>query len=99
MAFTDAGIGRGGRIYVTGNWKRKARGTGAKQRFLLFRLDQDGQLDRRYGVLRTGFGKGTMALSRYLLIAPDGSPLAVGPLKDPLAGSEGLALARYLSGP
>lgn len=96
LNLTDAAVGGDGHVYVTGNWKRKRRGGGANQRFLLFRLDRRGRLDRRYGVLRTGFGKGTMALSRHLLMTPSGSPLALGPIKDPLAGYEGLALARYL---
>ena len=95
LNFTDAGIG-GGHIYVSGNWKRKARGNGAKQRFLLFRLDRHGQLDRRYGVLRTGFGKASMALSRHLLMTPGNKPLLLGPVKSPLTNSEGLALARFL---
>ncbi|HET8954491.1 MAG TPA: hypothetical protein VFN18_02405 [Solirubrobacterales bacterium] len=96
LTFADAGIGRGGRIYVTGKWTRRARAGGAERRFLLFRLDKSGQLDRRYGVLRTGFGKGTIAHSRQLLITPAGAPLALGTVKNPLAGYEGLALARYL---
>jgi len=98
LIFTDAGIDLDGRIYVTGSWKRKVHGGGAERRFLLFRLDRRGQLDRRYGVLRTGFGKGTKALSLRLLITPTGSPLALGPITDHIAGYEGLALARYLPG-
>jgi uncharacterized delta-60 repeat protein len=96
LSLHDAAIGRGGRIYVAGTWKRKSRGDSAKRRFLLFRLDRRGRLDRRYGVLRTGFGRGTTALSLSVLIAPGGGPLALGPYKNPRAGSEGLALARYL---
>jgi hypothetical protein len=48
--------------------------------------------------MRTGFGKGTKARSLRLLITPSGSPLALGPITDPIAGYEGLALARYLPG-
>lgn len=96
LALHDAAIGSGGRIYVVGTWKRKPRGDSAKRRFLLFRLDRRGRLDRRYGVLRTGFGRGTSARSLSVLIAPGGRPLAFGPFSGPLAGYEGLALARYL---
>lgn len=99
LSFADAAIGRGGRIYVTGSWTRKARGTGAKHRFLLFRLDRLGRLDRRYGILRTGFGRGTAAFSRFLLIAPGGRPLVIGSLgRPPWADGENLAMARYLPG-
>jgi uncharacterized delta-60 repeat protein len=96
LSLRDAAIGRGGRIYVVGSWKRKSRPNAAKRRFLLFRLNRRGRLDRRYGVLRTGFGRGTTALALSLLIAPGGGAIALGPYKNPLAGSEGLALARYL---
>ncbi|HYQ77542.1 MAG TPA: hypothetical protein VEP91_00345 [Solirubrobacterales bacterium] len=96
LIFTDAALGGGGQIYVAGSWKRRSRPDGAKRRFLLFRLDRRGRLDRRYGVLRTGFGQGTTALSLSLLIAPSGGPLVIGPFRDPRAGYEGLALARYL---
>lgn len=99
LSFADAAIGRGGRIYVTGSWTRKARGTGAKHRFLLFRLDRLGRLDRRYGILRTGFGKGTAGFSRFLLITPGGKPLVIGPVESPsLPGGVGVAIARYLPG-
>lgn len=98
LTFTDAALGAGGHVYVTGIWRRKARGA-VKGRFLLFRLDRSGILDRRYGVLRTGFGKGSKALSLFLLMAPEGRPLAVGPVASPLLpGGEGVALARYLPG-
>jgi uncharacterized delta-60 repeat protein len=96
LIFNDAAVGPGGQIYVVGSWKRKSGDRTAKRRFLLFRLDRRGRLDRRYGVLRTGFGRGTTALSLSLLITPNGGALALGPYKNPLAGSEGLALARYL---
>jgi len=98
LLLEDAAIGRGGRIYVVGSWTRKPRPGSAKRRFLLFRLDRRGLLDRRYGVLRTGFGQGTTARSLSVLIAPGGGPLAIGPFRDPQAGYEGLALARYLPG-
>jgi uncharacterized delta-60 repeat protein len=99
LSFADAAIGRGGQIYVTGSWVRKARAGIAKRRFLLFRLDRRGNLDRRYGVLRTGFGRGSAAFSRSLLIAPGGGPLLIGALEDPvLPGGKGIALARYLPG-
>ena len=99
LSFGDAAVA-GDHIYVTGSWTRKARGDGAKHRFLLFRLDRRGQLDRRYGLLRTGFGKGTTAFSRSLLVAPGAKPLLVGALKSPLLPSgEGIALARYLATP
>lgn len=97
LVFSDAAIGPGGHIYVTGSWKRKPASAGPKRRFLLFRLDERGLLDRRFGVVRTGFGAGTSALSRFLLITPEGKPLALGPITDPRTGLEGLALARYLS--
>lgn len=85
-----------GRIFVTGSWTRKARGTGATHRFLLFGLDARGRLDRDYGILRTGFGKGTAAFSRFVLTTPTGDPLLVGTLGGPLLpGGAGLALARY----
>jgi uncharacterized delta-60 repeat protein len=97
LSFADAAIGRGGQIYVTGSWVRKARASAAKRRFLLFRLDRHGGLDRRYGVLRTGFGKGSAAFSRSLLIAPGGGPLLIGALQSSvLPGGQGVALARYL---
>jgi len=96
LTLQDFAIGPGGRIYVVGSWRRKSRPGSAKRRFLLFRLDRRGRLDRRYGVLRTGFGRGTTAQSLSVMIAPGGKPLAFGPFHDPLAGYEGLALARYL---
>jgi uncharacterized delta-60 repeat protein len=100
LAFSDAAIGSSGQIYVTGTWTRKARGAGAKHRFLLFRLGRRGQLDHGYGVVRTGFGEGTAAFSRSLLIAPGGKPLLVGAIRNPLlSGGEGIALARYLAAP
>lgn len=99
LSFADAAIGPGGQVYVTGSWVRKARAGTAKRRFLLSRLDRQGDLDRRYGVLRAGFGKGTTAASRSLLIAPGGGPLLIGALQSPLLpGGQGIALARYLPG-
>jgi hypothetical protein len=96
LSFTDLGIGRDGRIFVTGSWTRKARGTGAVHRFLLFSLDRRGRLDGDYGILRTGFGKTTTAFSRFILITPEGSPLVIGTLGSALLpGGAGLALARY----
>lgn len=99
LRFADAGVGRGGRIYVTGSWTRKLRESGPRRRFLLFRLDRRGRLDRRYGVVRTGFGNGSEAFARALLITRGGKPLVLGPTRGPLfAGTEGLAMARYLPG-
>jgi hypothetical protein len=96
LSFADFALGRDGRIFVTGSWTRKARGTGAIHRFLLFSLDRGGRLDRDYGVLRTGFGKGTTAFSRFVLTTPEGNPLVIGTIGSPLLpGGAGLALARY----
>lgn len=95
LVFSDAAIDPSGGVFVTGSWTRKTRGQGAKRRFLLFRLTSRGQLDRRYGILRTGFGRDTVAFSRLLLITPDGKPLAIGPVGPPVASFDAIAMARY----
>lgn len=98
LHFTAAAMAPSGRIYATASWTRKPRGGGPKRRFVLFRLTPKGELDRGYGIVRTGFGKGTFAVSRQLLMS-GGRPLALGPFQSPaMPGTEGIALARYLGG-
>lgn len=86
-----------GGLFAVSEWgHRKEETTGAKRGFLLIHLTPRGEMDRRFGRVRTGFGQDTRATLPSLFVDRRGRPLVAGLIESPLLTSRtGLALARY----
>lgn len=84
--------GTGG-FFLASQWSRpKGEKSGAKRGLLLARLTSRGQLDRRFGRIKVGFGRDTRVMIPSLSVDRQGRPLLAGAFEGSVLG---LAIARY----
>lgn len=86
-----------GGLFLAAQWaRRKSETSRARRGFLLVHLAPRGELDRRFGRIKTGFGHDSIASVSSLWVDRHGRPLIAGQVGSPLLDNRsGIAVARY----
>lgn len=88
---------RRGGLWVAADWELpQPPRSGPMGGLALAHVTPEGEIDHRFGRIRTGFGANTRTLLESLIVDGEGRPLLAGRVGGERGGSFALAMARYL---